>query len=332
MPLDLTNHADPPAWRSAPSAPVTSATAYAPAGVGNVAVGFDVLGHALEALGDRVTVRRAERPGVEILDISGCEAPLPREPERNTATAGLLALLREHPVPFGFAVRIEKAIPLGSGMGGSAASAVGALVAANALLDEPLTSMQLLRYALIGEEVASGSAHGDNLAPGLFGGLTLVRSMDPPDVVRIPVPSEVRCVLVRPHLRVDTRVARSVLPREISMRLYVDQSANLAGFIAGCYSGDTELIRRSFADLVVEPHREHLIPGFAAAKRVALEAGALGCSISGGGPSVFAWCEDQRAAEVVRDAMLSVFEARDVPADGWISRVDAPGARIVEVE
>ncbi|MBW3630282.1 MAG: homoserine kinase [Gemmatimonadetes bacterium] len=313
-----------------PPGRIDTATAYAPAGVGNVAVGFDVLGHALDAIGDKVTVWRTAEPRVEIVEITGCDEVLPLDPAQNTATAGLVAMLRELALPFGFAVRIEKAIPLGSGMGGSAASAVGGMVAANALLEEPLPLSELLRFALVGETVASGSAHADNLAPGLYGGLTLVRAMDPPDILSIPVPEEIRCVLVHPHLRLDTRVARGVLPREIPMGLYVHQSANLAGFVSGCHTGDLELIRRSFVDLVAEPHRAPLIRGFAAVKAAALEAGALGCSISGGGPSVFAWCAAEAAAADVRDGMVSAFARAGVDADAFVSPVNAPGARLVE--
>ena len=332
MTLSLPKDASRPGAARDAATPRERVTVFAPAGVGNVAVGFDVLGHALEAIGDRITVARLERPVVEIAEITGCDARLPLEPERNTAGAGLLAMVEELKLPFGFSVRIEKAIPLGSGMGGSAASAVGAVVAANALLDAPLAPLELLRYTLVGEMVASGSAHADNLAPGLLGGLTLVRSMDPPDVVRIPVPDEIRCVLVRPHLRIDTRMARGLLPGEVPLRLHVDQSADLAAFVAGCFSGDLELIRRSFRDRVAEPNRQHLIPGFAATKAAALEADALGCSISGGGPAMFAWCAGDRVAERVRDAMLSALAGAGVAADAWVSRVNAEGARILEQE
>lgn len=308
-----------------------SATAYAPAGVGNVAVGFDVLGHALEAVGDRVTVTRTEARGVTISGITGCDEPLPLDADRNTATVGLVALANELDLPFGFEVRIEKGIPLGSGMGGSAASAVGGLVAANALLDTPLQPMELLRYCLMGETAASGSAHADNIAPGLLGGMTLVRSMDPLDVVRVSVPDEILCVLVHPHLRLDTRVARGVLPGEIPIGLYVKQSANLAGFVVGCEQGDLALISRSFADLVVEPHRAPLIRGFAAVKAAAMDAGSLGCSISGAGPSLFAWCVGETVAVSVRDAMVDAFACEGVASDGFVSPVNAPGARVVEV-
>ena len=324
--VDLYDEDDLPIARLRP----TRATAFAPAGVGNVAVGFDLLGHALDAVGDRVTVARLDRPEVRILSITGCDSPLPMEPERNTATAGLITLIESLELDFGFEVSVEKAIPLGSGMGGSAASAVGAMVAANALLDEPLTLDELLRYALVGEAVASGSPHADNLAPCLFGGLTLVRGLEFPDVLQIPVPEEIRCVLVRPHLRLDTRDARAVLPGSISLALHVEQAGNLAGFIHGCFTGDLELIRRSFQDVIVEPHRERLIPGFRAARDAAIDAGALGSSISGAGPSVFAWCAGEPGAAVVRSVLTGAFAAAGVETDAWVSPVNAPGAYVVE--
>jgi homoserine kinase len=311
---------------------LTQATVFSPASVGNVAVGFDLLGHGIEGIGDRVTVRRIEEPTVRIAAISGIAGPLPTRAEENTATAGLIALRTDLALPFGLEVEIEKGIPLGSGMGGSAASAVGALVAANALLAEPLGAEALFRYALVGETVASGSSHGDNLAPGLFGGLTLVRSMEPPDVVRIPVPPSLRCALVYPKARLDTREARAVLPREIPMSLHVAQSANLAGFVTGCCTGDLELISRSLVDVLVEPHRERLIPGFRQVKTAAFDAGALGCSISGAGPSVFAWCDSDVIAYQVRDAMRAAFAEAGLESEGWVSPVDGEGAEIVEVQ
>lgn len=304
------------------------ATAYAPAGVGNVAVGFDILGHTLQGAGDRVTVRRIDEPVVRVAGITGLEDTISLEPARNTTTAGLLALRRDLDLPFGFEVTIEKGIPLSSGMGGSAASAVGAIVAASALLPAPLDVAAMFRYALIGETVAAGSAHGDNIAPGLLGGLTLLRASDPPDLVRLPVPPAIRCVLVRPRLRLDTRRARQVLPDQIPLEAHVRQAANLAGVIAGCHTGDLELIGRSLGDILIEPLRESLIPGFQAVKAAALETGALGGSISGAGPSVFAWCPDEGVAGEARGAMISAFAGAGLDADGWVSPVDGPGARL----
>lgn len=306
-----------------------TATAFAPATVGNVGVGFDLLGHALVALGDRVTVTRLDEPQVRIREIRGVDLPL--DPAGNTATAGLLALVEEYRLPFGFELTLDKGIPLGSGMGGSAASAAAAMVAANALLPSPLSAAELLRFGMVGEQVASGSYHADNLAPCLMGGLVLARPGDPPDVVRIPVPPALRCVLVHPSLRVDTREARRVLPREIPLHALVEQSANLAGVVAGCYSGDLELIGRSLADRVVEPHRARLVRGFESVQRAALGAGALGCSLSGSGPALFAWCEGEQRGHRIREAMIAAFAGAGVEARGWISPVDAPGARVESV-
>jgi homoserine kinase len=307
-----------------------SATAFAPASVGNVAAGFDVLGHALDAVGDTVTVTRSPRPGVRIVSVEGIAGPLPLDPEANTATAGLVRLAAQRALPFGLEVAIRKGIPLGSGMGGSAASAVAGIVAASAVLDVPLTADETFAYAMVGEAVASGALHGDNVAPILLGGLRLVRAVDPPDIVRIPVPAGIRCVLVRPALRLDTRAARAVLPREIPLSLHVRQTADLAGLIAGCFAGDIALIGRSLSDAIAEPARAPLIPGFRAVQRAAREAGALGCSISGAGPSLFAWCGDEHTASTVRDAMQAAFRTEGVESQAWISPVDCPGARIVE--
>ena len=308
--------------------PIERATAFAPASVSNLAVGFDLLGHPIPNAGDRVTVRRLASPGVVMGEVTGVAGPLPADPAANTAGAALLRLLADHAPSLGLEVSIEKGIPLGSGIGGSAASAVAAVVAANALLPEPLSAADLFPYALVGEAVASGAVHGDNVAPSLFGGLVLVRSAEPPDVVGLPAPPSLRSVVVLPALRLDTREARAVLPRTIPLSDHVHQSANLAGVIAGLFAGDFDLIRRSLADLIVEPHRAPLIPGFADVKAAALAAGALGCSISGGGPSIFAWCDGDASADSVREAMTAAFAREGVKSSGWIAPVAGPGARV----
>lgn len=292
-------------------------------------MGFDLLGHALVATGDRVTVRRVAAPGVRVVDPG--DPALPRDPDLNTAAAGLVRLAADRRLDFGLEVSIRKGIPLGSGMGGSAASAAAAVLAASAVLDEPLDPAGLLRYGMYGERVASGALQADNLAPCLLGGLVLARPVDPPDVVRVPVPAELRCALVLPRLRIDTRDARRVLPRSVPLSVHVEQSANLAGVLAGCFSGDLALIGRSLADVLVEPHRSPLVRGFAGVRAAALDAGALGCSLSGSGPAVFAWCDGEPRAERVVERMISAFAAAGVESRGWVSPVDAPGARLVDV-
>ncbi len=307
---------------------LTDVTAFAPATVANVAIGFDILGHTVEAIGDRVRVRRTQDRAVRIAAIDGIAGALPVEPERNTAGRAVQAMCEDLGLDHGFEMEIDKGIPLASGLGGSAASAVAAVVAANALLAEPLPPLRLLRYAMAGEIVASGSAHLDNIAPSLFGGLVLTVGIDHPRVKKIPVPRSLRCVIVHPHMHLATREARAILKADVSRSDFVWQTANLAGFISGCYSDDLDMIRDSFNDVIIEPQRASMIPGFADVKSGAMSAGALGCSISGAGPTVFAWAEIQNA-EAVRGAMVAAFRAHGLAVDDWISTIENYGARIV---
>ncbi|HXW10867.1 MAG TPA: homoserine kinase [Steroidobacteraceae bacterium] len=306
----------------------TSATAFAPASVGNVGVGFDILGHTVAALGDRVRATRRDEPGVVIRSITGVHVDLPREAAKNTAGMAVLAMVKDLELPYGFELEIEKGIPLGSGLGGSAASAVAGIVAAAALVDERLDRAQLLKYAMQGEAVASGSVHVDNIAPSLYGGLVLTVGIDNPFVKQIPVPEPVRCVLVHPHMVLATREARAILSQTVPLSDVIWQQANLAGFLAGCFSGDLALIRESLLDVVIEPQRQVLIPGFVEVKQAALAAGALGASISGAGPTVFAWC-DEADAEKVRAGMVEAFARHGLETDSWISTIDRAGARVV---
>jgi homoserine kinase len=310
------------------SATRKSATAFAPASVGNVAVGFDILGQSVAALGDRVRVTRRTEPGVSIRSITGVVQDLPLAAEKNTAGMAVLAMQTELALPFGFELEIEKGIPLGSGLGGSAASAVAAVVAAAALVDRPLDRTELLKFAMRGEAVASGSVHVDNIAPSLFGGLVLTVGIDNPHVKQIPVPDTVRCVLVHPHMVLATREARAILKKTVDLSDVIWQQANLAGFLAGCYTSDIALIRESLLDVVIEPQRQVLIPGFADVKKAALDAGALGGSISGAGPTVFAWAE-ARDAEAVRSGMVAAFRKHGLDSDAWVSAIDLEGARVV---
>jgi homoserine kinase len=304
-----------------------SATAFAPATVANVGIGFDILGHTVQTLGDRVTARLASQPGIRITAITGVVSRLPLEAERNTAGKAVMSLWEVQGGQGGVELQIEKGIPLSSGLGGSAASAVAAVVAANALLPNPADKMTLLKCAMHGEQVASGSVHVDNISPSLFGGLVLTVGVDNPRIKQVPVPGGVRCVLVHPHLELETRAARGVLSANVTLSDFVWQSANLAGFISGCYSGDLDLIRDSFEDVVIERQRQALIPGFVDVRSAAMAKDALGCSISGAGPTVFAWCEAPRA-EAIRVAMTAAFAAHGLRTDSWISMIEPPGARI----
>jgi homoserine kinase len=306
----------------------TSATAFAPASAANVAIGFDILGFSVDVLGDKVTVTRTDQPGVTISGSSGVVKEIPRDPERNTAGRALLAMQESLKPGFGFDVFIEKGIPLGSGLGGSAASAVAAVVAANALLAKPLSKIELLQYAMQGEKVSSGSLHVDNISPSLFGGLVLTVGIDNPRVKQIPVPEGIRAVLVHPHLFLSTRQARGILKREVAMSDFIWQTANLAGFISGCYTNDLDMIRASFEDVVIEKQRSQLIPGFDTVRQGALAAGALGCTITGAGPTMFAWAVEGDA-EKVRAAMVSSFGAANMKVDHWVVPIETVGAYVL---
>ncbi len=313
-----------------------SATAFAPATVSNVAVGFDILGFAVEAAGDEVTLTATDEPGVRVVEIVDTTGTLPagaisQEASQNTAGVGLIRLLEDVRPGFGFDVSVRKGIALGSGMGGSAASAVAALVAANALLERALAKEALLAYALAAETVASGAAHPDNAAPSLFGGLTLIVSTEPVRCVRLPVPRGLLAVLTRPHVRVDTRDARAILRPTVPLADHVRQSARLAGFVAACFTGDLSLMRDSLEDIIIEPQRAALIPAFASVKAAALAEGALGVSISGSGPTVFALVDSEDAAARARAAMVAAFKSGGVAeVDSWVSPVDCEGARVIE--
>jgi homoserine kinase len=305
-----------------------SVLAFAPASVGNVGVGFDILGHSVAALGDRVRVTRSVEPGVRIRAITGLVPALPLVAEQNTAGMAALALQRALDLPFGFELEIDKGIPLGSGLGGSAASAVAAVVGAAALSGHQLERKQLLMFAMQGEKVASGSVHVDNIAPSLYGGLVLTVGIENPFVKPIPVPPSMRCVLVHPHMVLPTREARAILSRTISLSDSIWQQANLAGFLAACFTDDRALLRESLQDVIIEPQRQALIPGFGAVKAAALAHGAYGCSISGAGPTVFAWA-DAAAADGVCAAMVAAFAAAGLASDAWVSPIQGGGARVV---
>lgn len=307
-------------------------SAFAPASVGNIGVGFDLLGHAVDGPRDIATVRRIDAPAVRIDsidgDIAGVER-LPLEAARNTAGGALLALRDALDLPFGFALSLHKGIPLGSGLGGSAASCVAALVAANALLDAPLPREALYRFALDGEVLSSGSRHGDNVAPMLLGGVTVATASR---ALRIEVPPWLHAVVVHPDQVLETRRSRAVLAEPYRLPDLVQQTAHLAQFLLGLQRGDAELIRDGLRDVLVEPRRAPLIPGFAAVKAAALDHGALGSSISGGGPSVFAWFASREQAERAAPAMREGFVDAGFDARAYVTPVDAQRADVLAAE
>jgi homoserine kinase len=308
-----------------PAAPGV-ARALAPASVGNVGIGFDILGHTVAGAGDRAEVRRIEEPEVRIAAIRGKVPDLPTEPRLNTAGMALLALRKALGLAHGFELVLDKGIALGSGMGGSASSCVAALVAANALLERPLPPESLYGFALEGEAVASGSRHGDNLGPMLLGGLVLATR---DRLVRIPVPAAWHCAVVHPHTVLETRRARAALAGDYALGEFVAQSGNLALVLAGCYRGEAALVREGLKDVLVEPRRAPLIPAFAHVKQAALDHHALGASISGAGPSVFGWYERRADAEAAAAAMAAAFAAAGLDSDAYVSPIDGPAAALL---
>ena len=304
-----------------------SAQAMAYASVGNVAVGFDILGHSVAGAGDRAVVRRIDEPTVRISAIHGCVAELPLDASRNTAGAALLSLRKALGLRHGFELELYKGIALGSGMGGSAASCVAALVAANALLERPLPRESLYGFALDGETVASGSRHGDNLGPMLLGGLVLATRER---LLRLPVPDTWHCALVHPHVVLETRESRAVLADGFALREVVAQQGNLALVLVGCHRGDAALVREGLKDVLVEPRRAPLVPAFAQVKQAALDHHALGASISGGGPSVFGWYEHREDAERAASAMVAAFAEAGLASDPFVSPINGPAADLLE--
>lgn len=303
---------------------------FAPASIGNVSCGFDVLGLAVQAPGDEVFIALNDSYNVTIKSIVGGNGRIPVEPRENTASVAVIEYLKSINSNQGAEITLYKNLPLGSGMGSSAASAVAAVVAINHLMGNPLNREQLLPFVMEAERVACGSAHPDNAAPSLLGGLILVRQNNPLDIVSILTPSELMCVMVHPHIEVKTRDARQVLKSTIPLKDGITQWANTAALVAGMMKGDYELIGRSLVDVVAEPLRSVLIPGFDRIKKMALSNGALGCGISGSGPTIFCLCKGienaRRAGKVIEQEFNSMNLANEV----YISEVNREGARIIQ--
>lgn len=311
---------------------MNSVTAFAPATVSNVACGFDVLGFALEAPGDEVTARfsgSSDGP-ITIDDIVGDEGRLPRAAERNTAAVAARALLTRLGERRGIALTIRKGLPLSSGLGGSAASAVAAAVAVDALLGANQPLDVLMACAFEGERIGAGSAHGDNIAPALYGGFVLVRVADPADVIRLPVPEGLTAVVVHPDLEIETARARELLGHTVPLSDAIRQWANLGALVDALHRADFDQLARSLEDTIAEPRRAPLVPGLALIKRAAVDAGALGCSLSGSGPSLFALCRDASTASRVAAAMTDAVRHHIGGApQTYVSPIAPRGARVV---
>ncbi len=304
-------------------------TAFAPASIGNVGVGFDILGLGIVGAGERVGARKTDGDSVSIREIRDLDGEihlhLSTDPDHNTASIAASALWQEQGDASGIELIIHKGVPLQSGMGSSAASAVAAAVAVNALLDTPLSHLELLMYALEGEKYASGALHADNVAPSLLGGLVYCPKSLLPDAYCLPTPEGVSCVLVHPEMQVDTAEQRKILSRTYSLELWREQQSYLAGFIAGCEQNDPDLIRRCLKDVIIEPQRKAAVPCFDAVKEAALKANALGCSLSGSGPGIFALCIDADAANAAT-VMEQACRGAGYECQSWVSPMTTDGA------
>ncbi len=307
------------------------ATAFAPASIGNVGVGFDILGLAIVGAGDRVVARRIDSAGVTIKEIRGLDGDihpyLSTDPEHNTASIAAMALWQDKGDQSGVELIVHKGVPPSSGMGSSAASAVAAAVAVNALLDDPLPEIELLPYALKGEEYASGAIHADNVAPSLLGGLVFCPKALLPQAYSLPTPEGISSVLVHPEFLVETAEQRRILARTYSLEQWREQQSYLAGFIAGCEQNDPDLIRRCLKDVIIEPQRKAAVPCFDAVKAAALDSNALGCSLSGSGPGIFALCVDDEAHNAAT-AMEQACRDMGYECQSWVSPMANPGAHL----
>ncbi len=304
-----------------------SVRVFAPATVANLAVGYDVLGLCLDQPGDEVVIKEGTSPGLKITTITGDKGLLPYEVESNTASHAALRLLEDlglttMPVE----MEIHKKMGMGTGLGSSAASAVAGVYAMNAFLDEPMSKAALLRYAVEGEAQADGAYHADNVAPSLFGGIVLIRSNTQLDYIELPVPEKLVLAMIYPHIEILTSESRAILKATVELNQMVKQTGNIAAFTASLFNNDYNLMSRSLEDLVIEPQRAKLIPEFEQVKEIALHSGALGFSISGAGPSMFALCHDHDIAEKIAQMSKSHFDNKGIGADCFISKINTTGA------
>lgn len=301
---------------------------FSPATVANVACGFDVLGFCLDYKGDEMVIRKTDKKGIKITHIEGYD--LPYDVEQNVAGVSALAMYEHAKPDCGFEIEIYKQIKPGSGIGSSAASAVGSVFGMNELLGKPYNKRELTYFAMKGEALASKSEHADNLAPAIFGGFTLVKSTLPLDILQIPTPTELYTTLIHPQIEIKTSDAREILPKEVSLKDATAQWANVGSLIHALHTSDYKLIHRSLQDIIVEPYRKQLIPFFDDVKFAALEAGALGCAISGSGPSIFALSKGKDIAEKVEKAMQSIYSKTEIQFNTFISKINLEGIKILK--
>ena len=300
---------------------------FSPATVANVACGFDVLGLCLDTIGDEMVVRKVDEKGVRITKIEGFK--LPFETELNVAGVSALAMYQELQPDCGFEIEIKKNIKPGSGIGSSAASAVGSVYGINALLGSPLNKTQLTQFAIKGEALASGSEHADNIAPALFGGFTLVKSVNPLEILQIPSPDNLYVTIIHPQIEIKTAISRAILPKNVPLKAAINQWANVGSFIHSLHTSDYPLMQRSLHDVIIEPHRSKLIPHYNEVKQQTLKVGALGTNISGSGPSIFSLSKGIENANKVRDVMRKIYSNTGIEFDVHVSKINTQGVKIL---
>ena len=301
---------------------------FAPATVANVSCGFDSLGFAVDTIGDEMTFTKTSEKGVKITNITG--ADLPYDVDKNAASAVIKKILLDAKADFGIALTIHKGFSPGSGLGSSAASAAGAAFGVNQFLADKYSNLELTKFAMFGEEVACGSAIADNVAAAIYGGFVLVRSYEPLEIIKLPVPEALRVVAIHPQIAIKTKDAREVLPKEIALKNAVTQWANVGGLVSGLFTNNYELISNSLVDVIVEPFRKGLIPFFDEVKTNALNAGALGAGISGSGPTIFALCKGEKSAKDVYKAIESTYKETGIGFEIFISKINPQGMKIIE--
>ena len=300
---------------------------FAPATVSNLAVGFDILGFAIDKPGDELIVREGKKRGLVIHSIKGYKESIPKDPQKNTAGVAALSLLKhldliEEPIE----IDLIKNMRIGTGLGSSASSAVAAVFGINEFLGCPLTKKELMPFALEGEYISGGDYHADNIAPSLLGGMILIRDYSSDDYINIPVPKGLFCSIIHPHVEILTRESRSILPKEVSLQMHVKQSSHLGSFISSMFLSDFELMSRSLQDFIVEPVRSKLIPFYDEMKEIAISEGAIGFNISGSGPSVFALCQNSLVAENIIEKIQKLLFNKGVECDHYLSGINMKGA------
>ena len=300
---------------------------FSPATVANVACGFDVLGFCLDTIGDEMLIRKTEGKGIKITKIKGYD--LPFEVEKNVAGVSALAMYNDLQPNCGFEIEIYKNIKPGSGIGSSSASAAGSVFGINELLGRPIDRTKLTYYAMKGEALASQSEHADNLAPAIFGGFTLVKSTHSLQIIELPTPSELYATLIHPQIAIKTSESRAILPEEIPLKNAITQWANVGSLVHGLHASNYELICDALNDVVIEPHRKQLIPHFDDVKSSAIEAGALGCAISGSGPSIFALSKGESVAKIVEQAMINIYSKTEIQFKTYVSKINTEGIKIL---